>query len=101
MARKENDEPIHLHEHPERDRIELQLDFGFHLRELRQERELTIERLAERADLHTNYVGSVERGERNVSLYNIWRLANALGITTAELVQTLPLRKVRRSRYGA
>jgi transcriptional regulator with XRE-family HTH domain len=54
---------------------------------------LTLEMLAERADLHANYVGAVERGERNLSLYNIWRLAHGLGLTAADLMQELPARK--------
>lgn len=44
------------------------------------------ERLAEVAGLHRNYVGSLERGERNVALLNIVRLANALDFDPADLV---------------
>jgi CheY-like chemotaxis protein len=43
------------------------------------------EELAERADLHRTYVSDVERGARNVSLKNITRIAQALGVSTAEL----------------
>lgn len=50
----------------------------------------------ERADLHANYVGAVERGERNLSLHNIWRLAHGLDLTTAVLMQELPARKGKR-----
>ena len=46
---------------------------------------LTQEALAERAGLHWTYVGSVERGERNVSIDNICRLAWALGVDVEEL----------------
>ena len=56
----------------------------------------TLEMLAERADLHANYVGAVERGERNLSLYNIWRLAQGLGLAADELMQELPARKGKR-----
>ena len=49
----------------------------------------TLEMLAERADLHANYVGAVERGERNLSLYNVWRLANGLGLSASDLVRHL------------
>jgi transcriptional regulator with XRE-family HTH domain len=43
--------------------------------------------LAELAGLHRTYVGSVERGERNISIDNIERLAKALGIEPADLLK--------------
>ena len=43
------------------------------------------ERLAEEADLHRTYVGGIERGLRNVSLWNIAKLAHAFGVPIAEL----------------
>jgi transcriptional regulator with XRE-family HTH domain len=46
--------------------------------------------LAERAGLHRNYVGGVERGERNVALENIVKIANALSVPTKELFADLP-----------
>ncbi len=60
--------------------------FADALRRLRQEKGLSQEELAEKADLHRNYVGSVERGERNVGVDNMERLAQALG---QELVDML------------
>jgi transcriptional regulator with XRE-family HTH domain len=75
----------------ERDRV--QAAFGARLRRFRVARRLTLEMLADRADLHANYVGAVERGERNLSLYNIWRLAHGLDLDAAELMQALPERK--------
>ena len=47
---------------------------------------LSQEELASRCDLHRTYIGSVERGERNVSAKNIERIANALGIKAEQLV---------------
>lgn len=70
-----------------------QVVFGAWLRGFREAQGLTQEALAERADLHTNYVSSVERGERNLSLHNIVRLAYALDIGVSELVQCLDKRK--------
>ncbi len=54
--------------------------FGMRVRELRRGKGFTQEKLAELANLHRTYVGGVERGERNVSLGNIWNLAEALGV---------------------
>ena len=78
----------------ERDRV--QAAFGNRVREFRTEQQLTLEMLAEKSDLHENYVGAVERGERNLSLYNVWRLACGLGLPIADLVQDLPTRKGKR-----
>lgn len=61
-------------------------EFGKHLRALRQARSVSQERLADDAGLHRTYVSSVERGERNISLVNIERLAVALGISVREMV---------------
>ena len=63
----------------------IQLQFGKKLREIRLSKGISQEDLAEKAGLHRTYVSSVERGERNISLVNIGRLAKALGIKTKEL----------------
>jgi ribosome-binding protein aMBF1 (putative translation factor) len=59
--------------------------FGDRIRALRNDRTWSQEELADRADLHRTYIGSVERGEQNLSLVNIERLAATLGISLAEL----------------
>ncbi|MDP9192700.1 MAG: helix-turn-helix domain-containing protein [Acidobacteriota bacterium] len=59
--------------------------FGERLRELRTERNLSQEHLAELAGLDRNYIGQIERAERNVALVNIVRIAKALQVEPGEL----------------
>jgi transcriptional regulator with XRE-family HTH domain len=54
------------------------------VRQFRLEKGWSQEELAKRADLHRTYIGSIERYERNVSLLNIERIANALGVEIRE-----------------
>lgn len=61
--------------------------FGERLRELRTERNLSQESLAELAGLDRNYIGQIERAERNVALVNIVKIAKALEIEPASLFQ--------------
>ena len=62
------------------------LVFAANVRKLRQEHGLSQERLAELSDLHRTYVGSVERGERNISIDNMEKLAIALRAKLRDLV---------------
>ena len=59
--------------------------FGLRVRELRVRARLSQEALADRAGLHRTYVGSVERGERNIALANIHALAAALTVPVERL----------------
>ena len=63
--------------------------FGNRVRQLRLKRRLSQEKLAELADLHRNYVGGIERGERNVGLLNIVKLARALAVKPASLMERI------------
>jgi transcriptional regulator with XRE-family HTH domain len=65
------------------ERPELLLAFGAKVRARRLALGLSQEALAERAGLHRNYVGSLERGERNVALVNVHALARRSGRTPA------------------
>ena len=66
-------------------------EFGSRVREQRRGRGLSQEGLAEEAGLHRTYIGSVERGERNISLINILVLAEALEVDAGELITELTL----------
>jgi transcriptional regulator with XRE-family HTH domain len=66
--------------------LDIRVRFGRKLRSLRLERGLSQEELAFRAGLHRTYVSSAERGERNVSLVNLDKLASALEVHLRDLV---------------
>ena len=57
------------------------------LRRLRSDKNWSQEKLADEAGLHRTYIGSVERCERNVSIDNIARLAEALGVSASSLLK--------------
>jgi len=63
--------------------------FGARVRELRLEMGLSQERFAAKCKLDRTYVGSVERGERNIALRNIEKISKALGKSVAELMNGL------------
>lgn len=80
--------------------------FGERVRQVRVEsrgqdgRPLSQERLAERSGLHRTYIGHVERGEVNVALSNVVRIAAALNIDPGELVRGIPPDEVLPGRSG-
>ncbi len=68
------------------DAARIERAFGSAVRRLRKESRLSQEGLAEKAGLHRTYLGDIERGERNVSLINIERIARALGVSLSSLM---------------
>jgi transcriptional regulator with XRE-family HTH domain len=60
--------------------------FGRRVRDVRMHRGLSQEQLAAKAGRHWTYIGSVERGQRNVTLTTIYALASALGLEPADLL---------------
>ena len=65
------------------------VQFGANLRSRRLALGLSQEQFAEKADLHWTYIGGIERGERNLSLLNIVKLARALKIAPSELLTNI------------
>lgn len=61
--------------------------FGQRLKKLRVEKNLTQEQFAKKCGLHKNYIGMVERGERNPSLINIEIIAKSLEISISDLMK--------------
>jgi transcriptional regulator with XRE-family HTH domain len=60
--------------------------FAANVRQQRLDRGLSQEELAEKAGVHRTYVGMLERGEKNVTIYNIERIAKALKVEPASLL---------------
>ncbi|NRR29048.1 helix-turn-helix transcriptional regulator [Oxalobacteraceae bacterium] len=71
-------------------RCEAQHLFAKNMKRFRLAKSLTQEKLAEYAGLHTNYISSVERGERNISICNIERIALGLGVPMSDLLSPPP-----------
>ncbi|MDB6081122.1 MAG: putative transcriptional regulator [Chlamydiia bacterium] len=76
-----------------RKKTSVQSEFGKRVKCKRKELRLTQEELAERAGLDPTYIGSIERGERNVSLGNILALAQALMLSPKDLIPEVPVSK--------
>jgi transcriptional regulator with XRE-family HTH domain len=81
--------------------LDIRQSFGQRIKELRLRCGWTQEELTERSGLHPNYVGQVERGEKNISLENIAKLAHGLHVELSLLFQFerqpayLPVEQIR------
>lgn len=62
----------------------LTASIGYRLRELRNQRGISQEKLAELSGLHRTYIGACERGERNITIVNLAVICTNLGITLPE-----------------
>lgn len=68
-------------------KVDPRKSFGQRVRQLRTLADLSQVQLAELCGLHRTYIGAVERGERNISLLNIFAIARALNVAPAELLE--------------
>jgi len=71
---------------PSKSKITARARFAVNLRRARLAQGLSQEELAARAGLHRNYIGSVERNEKNISIDSMERLANVLGVDVIDLL---------------
>jgi transcriptional regulator with XRE-family HTH domain len=67
----------------------LQQNFGFIIREMRSKRNLSQESFAFKAGVHRTYIGMIERGEKNITLENINKLAKALDVPISDIFRKL------------
>jgi transcriptional regulator with XRE-family HTH domain len=70
-------------------RIPLQVAFGKAVRKTRKKKAIAQEKLAELAGINRGYMGDVERGERNLALQNMAKIAGALGIKLSLLIREM------------
>jgi transcriptional regulator with XRE-family HTH domain len=66
---------------------EILVKFGHKVRDLRKKIGLSQEQLSFRADLHRTYIGMIERAEKNITLVNIEKIANALNVEVKTLFE--------------
>ena len=66
--------------------INILKQFGNKVRELRRLKGFSQEELADRAHLHRTYIGMIERAEKNITLINIEKIANALEVKISDLL---------------
>lgn len=64
--------------------------FAKNLRDRRLSLNLTQESLADACELHRTYIGAIERGERNISLRNLQKIASVLQVDAADLITESP-----------
>lgn len=72
--------------------IKIQRAFGQAVKTIRMEKGISQEKLAELVDLHRTYISDIERGGRNVSLVNIYRIAEGLDVKVFEIFQKIEIK---------
>jgi len=66
---------------------EILISFGEKVRKFRKEKEMSQEDLSFKANLHRTYIGMIERAEKNITLTNIEKIANALNVEIKQLFE--------------
>lgn len=85
-------------------RIHVQKRFGYHLSKARKNKGFSQETLAERSGFHRTYIGAVERGEKNLTMWTVAKFSAALDIDGYQLyigaLEIIKLLKERRLRFS-
>ena len=71
------------------DKNPILLQFGKNVQEYRRTQHISQEQLAESVGVHRTYIGMIERAEKNITLLNIAKIANALKISPSALLENL------------
>ncbi len=77
--------------------MDIKLKIGQRIKELREKAEMSQKDLAYTADLDRSYIASIENGQRNVSIVNIEKIANALNVTLKEFFNNNEFEKYTKS----
>lgn len=80
--------------------MEIKSKIGQRIKELREIKQMSQKDLAYSADLDRSYIASVEKGQRNISIVNIEKIALALGITLKEFFKTTHFEKTTTDKNG-
>ncbi len=78
------------------------LNVGERIRKIRKQKHLSIEELSDRCSLHYNYVGDIERGNRNISIKSLLKISKGLGIPVEEFFKSndnLPNKPIQEKIY--
>ena len=67
------------------------IQLGHAIRARREGEELSQDELAWRADIHRAYMGTIERGEQNITVFKLFQIARGLGVSPSELLQDIGL----------
>lgn len=65
---------------------DIRKSLGFRIKEIRQKRKMSQEELSFESELHRTYISDIERGNRNVSIKNIEKIAKALKVSLKEIM---------------
>ena len=65
------------------------IQLGKRVRALREQRGISQEALADLADIHRNYISQIEGGKRNLSFFNVVKIARALKVTPSKLLESI------------